>query len=68
MTQPIGVWIEPNTTGRCPHGLPLFNCAICATPMPPQPMGCICPPGANIECKNPLCPRRGYQRHDPIRP
>ena len=22
-------------------------------------MGCICPPGANKECDNPLCPRKG---------
>lgn len=21
--------------------------------------GCICPPGANLQCKNPLCPRGG---------
>lgn len=24
----------------------------------PQPMGCICPPGANLTCEAPLCPRR----------
>jgi hypothetical protein len=35
-------------------------------PLPPQPtptawptpMGCICPPGANLECQNPRCPRK----------
>jgi hypothetical protein len=21
-------------------------------------MGCICPPGANLDCQAPLCPRR----------
>jgi hypothetical protein len=25
---------------------------------PAAPMGCICPPGANLQCKNPTCPRR----------
>ncbi len=29
---------------------------------PPQitapTMGCICPPGANKDCENPICPRR----------
>lgn len=24
-----------------------------------QPIGCICPPGANLECQAPLCPRKG---------
>lgn len=23
-----------------------------------QPAGCICPPGANLECENPFCPRK----------
>ena len=28
-------------------------------PKPPVPaMGCICPPGANKDCENPLCPRK----------
>ena len=28
---------------------------------PPQPSttyGCICPPGANLDCQSPMCPRR----------
>jgi hypothetical protein len=24
------------------------------------PMGCICPPGANLECQNQLCPRKPH--------
>lgn len=24
----------------------------------PQPVGCICPPGANLQCERPLCPRK----------
>ena len=23
------------------------------------PMGCVCPPGANLSCQNPICPRGG---------
>lgn len=42
-------------------------CVRCARPEPqPQPqvisiapaMGCICPPGANLQCQNPNCPRK----------
>lgn len=25
---------------------------------PKRIMGCICPPGANMTCENPLCPRK----------
>jgi len=25
----------------------------------PKGQGCICPPGANLTCRNPLCPRGG---------
>jgi len=25
-----------------------------------QPIGCICPPGANKECENPACPRKSH--------
>ena len=25
-----------------------------------QPMGCVCPPGANLSCANPTCPRRNW--------
>jgi hypothetical protein len=28
-------------------------------PYVPPVMGCICPPGANKDCENPTCPRRG---------
>lgn len=24
----------------------------------PPAMGCVCPPGANFLCQNPLCPRK----------
>lgn len=24
----------------------------------PTPTGCICPPGANMQCENPTCPRK----------
>ena len=27
--------------------------------LPPVAQGCICPPGANMTCRNPLCPRGG---------
>lgn len=29
-----------------------------STSAPPAPIGCICPPGANLECQNPKCPRK----------
>lgn len=46
----------------CPHGLPPVMCTLCRQPTPPAPiMGCICPPGANKDCENPLCPRKGYK-------
>lgn len=25
------------------------------------PMGCICPPGANLTCEAPMCPRKGMK-------
>lgn len=54
----------------CVHGVYGY-CAMChmgvwpsqpvTTPVgAPLPMGCICPPGANKECENPMCPRKGY--------
>jgi len=24
----------------------------------PTATGCICPPGANLQCQNPMCPRK----------
>lgn len=24
----------------------------------PAGVGCICPPGANLQCQNPICPRK----------
>lgn len=27
-------------------------------PVPMALMGCVCPPGANKDCENPMCPRR----------
>jgi hypothetical protein len=26
--------------------------------LPQTPVGCICPPGANLQCENPTCPRK----------
>ena len=31
----------------------------------PQPRGCICPPGANLTCESPTCPRKGVQTLNP---
>jgi hypothetical protein len=46
---------------HCPH--PGYPCICKYAPPAPAPvvtgMGCICPPGANMTCKNPLCPRGG---------
>lgn len=30
--------------------------------LPPQPHGCICPPGAEATCKGDFCPRRERKR------
>lgn len=56
---------------HCVHGVSYPHCAYCHQFLWPaaQPtnalsgpvMGCICPPGANKECENPICPRKGYQ-------
>lgn len=27
----------------------------------PAPMGCICPPGANLTCEASMCPRKGIR-------
>ena len=35
---------------------------IAAAAMPAPRMGCICPPGANKDCENPLCPRKNPAR------
>ena len=40
--------------------------AICAI-LPPQPHGCICPPGAEAGCQGAACPRRPSQRADRVR-
>lgn len=29
-------------------------------PPPPIPQGCICPPGAELTCQGPFCPRRNH--------
>jgi hypothetical protein len=26
-----------------------------------NPVGCICPPGANRDCENPACPRKAHR-------
>lgn len=31
-------------------------------PVAPAAVGCICPPGANKECENPVCPRKNPTR------
>lgn len=36
----------------CPAAPPV------ALTWPPTGVGCICPPGANIQCENPHCPRK----------
>lgn len=28
---------------------------------PANTQGCVCPPGANLTCNNPVCPRGGAQ-------
>jgi len=61
---------QTSTTGDpvCRHGLPLAFCGNCrrlsAGPaIEPEPArGCICPPGANLTCEAPLCPRKGVPR------
>lgn len=50
------------------------HCPLCDGPKFPQipavpfqtGYGCVCPPGANMTCKNPLCPRGGDGR--PLNP
>lgn len=29
-----------------------------AEPLRAEPVGCVCPPGANLTCERPDCPRR----------
>jgi hypothetical protein len=48
----------------------MFCCPSCLRPIVlPQPVqqlarqwqpGCVCPPGANKDCENPMCPRKNY--------
>ena len=51
-----GMWVYSHQVHEChapwPPNFPIPQTYI------PQPMGCICPPGANKECENPLCPRK----------
>lgn len=51
--------------GYCPH--PGYPCICGKTSdaarvgrieLPPAAQGCICPPGANLQCQNPMCPRK----------
>lgn len=53
-----------NGDPTCRHGVPSAYCGMCrslsvpaAGPFP-EVRGCICPPGANLTCEAPLCPRR----------
>lgn len=55
------------TPTMCPYcGLRLSGCESIRCPQPgartvlppPVPPGCICPPGANLTCEAPLCPRK----------
>ena len=61
MRQTKSIPSTPPTAGNIPWPYyPQTN------PMPNQinypiymvPTGCICPPGANKECENPICPRK----------
>lgn len=51
-------------TPKCPQCGLVGGCTCIPTyPAPlegpsPSPMGCICPPEANLTCANPLCPRK----------
>lgn len=57
-----GTWVSYGTVHSC-AGFPVRP----DYPAPPFPQpapailsptqGCVCPPGANLECKNPMCPR-----------
>lgn len=53
-----------------PNSANSFHCPACGKwhrlmhacdnwPKPTSVYGCICPPGANLTCKAPLCPRQG---------
>lgn len=52
----INLGCQLNAAGFCPR---------CDTPTPQvqfplsHPIGCVCPPGANLSCNNPICPRGG---------
>lgn len=41
-----------------PQGLP----AMPTYSLPSAPAGCICPPGANLQCQSPTCPRKPPRR------
>ncbi len=47
------VYCMPND----PHPLPDPNATFSA-PLPPAPVGCICPPTSEQTCQNPVCPRQ----------
>lgn len=32
------------------------------------PLGCVCPAGANLQCENPLCPRKGLPQSYTLSP
>jgi len=53
---PLGMNCSQCSTTPLPGPLPLMQ----PMPMAPQPMGCICPPGANKDCEAPLCPRKNH--------
>ena len=60
--------LECQTTAGCAHRGPQgqmcwFPGVQTLAPFSP-PMGCICPPGANLECQNPMCPRKGFRISD----
>ena len=60
--------LECQTTAGCayrgPQGQMCWFQAVIPQPFTPQQIGCICPPGANLECQNPLCPRKGFRISD----
>jgi hypothetical protein len=51
-----GAWIYSNRVHYCPNTAYQAGLMI-----QPQPIGCICPPGANKECERLDCPRKGVK-------
>jgi hypothetical protein len=54
-----GVFVPSGQPHYCPSHL-RAPAVVQGYPFPPAPppMGCICPPGANLACESPRCPRK----------